>query len=174
MRTKAGMTIAIAILICLLLDAVVFAKLNIADIRPDVVIALAVALGITVGSLHAGLICGGIGLLWDIMFYKVIGLNAAIYLLAGLVCGCFFRKFYADNAIIPALLGFCISFVKDNVYAIVVAIGGGGYNYGLLLLTYILPCALFTGIMCIPAYYSLKPLLARYGKYLSEKHNEFS
>ena len=174
MRAKAGMTIAIAALICLFLNSVLFDKLNFWDIRPDMVIALAVALGITVGSMHAGLVCGGIGLLWDILFYKMIGINAAIYLLSGIICGRFFRKYYANNALIPALIGLGLSFIKDNIFAVIVALGNVSYSYPLMLVSYILPSALFTGIMCIPLFYCLKPILARYSKSLSEKRDDYA
>lgn len=174
MRARAGMIIALAALACMFLDSVLFGSLNLWDIKPDMVIALAVALGITVGGRRAGVVCGSIGLLWDILFYKMLGVNAAIYLLSGVICGKFFRKYYADNALIPALIGLGLSFFKDNVFAIIVALGGGRMNYGLMLVSYILPCALFTGIMCIPLFYILKPLLARYSKYLSEKRDDYA
>lgn len=174
MRARAGMTIALAAVICVFLDSVLFSKLNFWDIRPDMVIALAVALGITVGGSRAGLVCGGIGLLWDMLFYKMLGVNAAIYLLSGVICGRFFRKYYADNALIPAVIGLGLSFFKDNVFAIIAALGGARMNYGLMLVSYILPCALFTGVMCIPLFYILKPMLARYSKYLSEKRDDYA
>lgn len=172
MRARAGMTIALSVLVCLFLDSVLFDKLNLWDIRPDMVIALAVALGILIGGTRAGIICGSIGLLWDILFYKMLGVNAAIYLVSGVICGTFFRKYYADNALIPALLGASLSFVKDNVLAIIAALGGARIGYGFMLISYILPCAVFTGVMCIPLYFVLKPMLARYSKYLSEKRDD--
>ena len=170
MTKKVVPSIIIAALICMFLDNVVFTRLNIAGIRPDMLMTLTVTLGILIGSTRAQLICGGIGLLCDIFITKLFGLNCAVYLLAGLISGMFFRKFYTDNVVFPALLTLALAFLREHIIAGAAAITGSSFNYGLLLITYILPCSVFTAVMCIPMFAILKPLLSQYGKFISEKH----
>ena len=170
MLKKAGITITIASLVCVFLDCIVFTRVNIMGVRPDMIMVLCVTLGILTGHLRSQLICGGIGLLCDIFIAKLFGLNCAVYLLAGLISGMFFRKFYTDNVVFPALLTLALAFLREHIIAGAAAITGSSFNYGLLLITYILPCSVFTAVMCIPMFAILKPLLSQYGKFISEKH----
>ena len=169
MTKKVVPSIIIAALICMFLDNVVFTRLNIAGIRPDMLMTLTVTLGILIGSTRAQLICGGIGLLYDILLGKFLGLNCAVYVVSGIVAGVFFRKFYTDNVIFPAVVTLILAFVRENVFAVTVALTGVKFNYALMLFAYIIPCAAATALMCIPMYAVMKSFLYQYGKYLSDK-----
>ena len=169
MTKKVVPTIAISALVCIFLDEVIFSRVNILGVRPDLLMALTVSFGILIGSVRSQIICGGIGLLYDIAAGRMIGLNCAIYVVAGLVSGLFFRKFYTDNIVFPAFLTLILAFFRENVLALASALSGGHFNYGLMLIAYMIPCAIFTAITCIPIYLIQKPLLAQYGRYISDK-----
>lgn len=169
MTKKVTLTIVLTALVCLFLNGIVFSRLNIAGIRPDMIMAMTVSLGILIGSTRTQFICGGIGLLLDIIAGRFIGLNCAIYVIAGLVAGTFFRKFYTDNVVFPAFSAMILAFFRENMLALFSAISGTHFNYALMLVAYMIPCAIFTGVMCIPIYLIHKPLLSQYGRYISDK-----
>ena len=171
MTKKVVPTIIISALICLFLNGIVFTRLNIAGIRPDMVIALTVSIGILLGSVRAEIICGAIGLLLDVSVGRFIGLNAAIYVITGFVAGRFFRKFYSDNVIFPAVIALAAGFLRENVLALFAAITGAQFNYAVMLFAYMIPCALMTGVACILIYLIQKPLFEQYGRYIYDKQS---
>ena len=155
------LTAFIAMLVCIQLDSVVFARLNLFDIRPDAMLAAAVSFGILQGSMF-GAVYGAIGgLIMDLFFGTSLGLYSALYLTAGLAAGFFYKKFYADNLIVPAAAAAVAGFVKDLILAFIKAAGGAKFPFAGILLRYILPCAILTGGLCARMHIVLKPQLAR-------------
>ena len=95
---------AITILVCIYFDSVFFPYFNILGVRPDMMLCAAVAFGVLAGPLSGALVGGIGGLLMDILFGRMLGFNAALYLVVGMVGGMFYQKFYADNPIIPGVV----------------------------------------------------------------------
>ena len=133
--------------------------------------ALTVTIGIMAGYIRSQIICGALGLLYDIYVCKVVGINCAVYVAAGLISGMFFRKFYTDNVIFPAILAAILVFIKENINAIITGVSGTSYNYALALIAFIIPKAVLTAIVTIPIYAVMKPMLADYSKYISDKRS---
>ena len=135
---------AISIIIGMYLDSVLFAKVNIAGVVPDCVLVVIVCMGIQLGATEAAAVGCAAGLVIDILFGKAVGINAIAYMVAGSVGGIFYKKYFADNMIIPVLtVGVC-AFLKENLMAI---------------LTRMVPSALMSAALCIPAHALLKPRL---------------
>lgn len=154
-------SVAISLLLAMYLDSVFFGRLNLVGIRPDCVLALSVSLGVLLG-LQEGMLFGLLGgLLMDVFFGRAIGLSAMIYMLCGIAGGAFYKKFYADNIIVPAVTAAICALVKENFLALVVRIQGGNFGYFEMLFAYMLPCALLTGGLCALAHLLLKPTLQR-------------
>ncbi len=155
------LTAFVAMLVCIQLDSVVFARLNLFDIRPDAMLAAAVSFGILQGSMF-GAVYGAIGgLIVDLFFGTSLGLYGSLYLMAGLAAGVFYKKFYADNLIVPAAAAAVAGFAKDLILALIKAAGGAQFPFVGILLRYILPCAILTGVLCALMHIALKPQLAR-------------
>lgn len=155
------LTAAVMILICMQLDSVVFARINLFDIRPDAMLAATVSFGILQGSLF-GAVYGAIGgLLMDLLFGTSLGLYSALYLVAGLGAGFFYKKFYADNLIVPAAAAAVAGFVKELALAVIKMAGGAQFSFAGILVRYIVPCAILTGVLCALMHIALKPQLAR-------------
>ena len=127
------------------LDNTFFNLINLYGIRPDIELAMIVSLGVLIGSGPAGAIGFGLGLLADIFFNKIVGLTALTYMLTGVFAGFFYRKFYADNIIIPTVTAAIAAFLKAHVFFIAALIAGAKPSYLLTLAAHILPCALLTG-----------------------------
>ena len=96
--------LALVLVMAFYLDNTLFNSIEIYGLRPDVTLAVVVSLGVLIGSAPAGAIGFGMGLLSDIFFNKIIGLSALTYMLTGVLSGFFYRKFYADNLIIPTVI----------------------------------------------------------------------
>ena len=144
---------AISIIIGMYLDSVLFAKVNIAGVVPDCVLVVIVC------ATEAAAVGCAAGLVIDILFGKAVGINAIAYMVAGSVGGIFYKKYFADNMIIPVLtVGVC-AFLKENLMAILTRMVGGRFSYFGMLITYMVPSALMSAALCIPAHALLKPRL---------------
>lgn len=140
----------------ILLDSFFFGRVNLFGIHPDILMALIVSYGVLMGALPASIIGVLLGLFMDVMFNKCIGLCAIGYMLGGYIGGLFFQKFYADNVIIPAVAAALCQFAAEHVFALGMLMSGGRFRYLVVLPTYILPCALLTGLICIPVHLLLR------------------
>ncbi|MEL7610014.1 MAG: rod shape-determining protein MreD [Bacillota bacterium] len=138
----------VAILLSVFLDSLVFARLGLYGVRPDALLGTIVSFGVLMGGLPAGLIGLAAGLFTDIFFGRFVGLGAAIYLLAGFGGGLFYRKFYADNLIVPSAAAAVAGVAKEVVMAIALALTGVKFSFFLLLVEYILPCAFLSALWC--------------------------
>lgn len=134
----------LSLVIAFYLDTTFFNIVNLYGIRPDVMLAVVVSLGVLVGPAPAGAIGLGLGLLADVFFNKIVGLTALTYMLSGVFAGIFYNKFYADNLIIPTATAAVAAFIKTHVFFAAVAIAGARPNYIVTFAAYILPCSLLT------------------------------
>ncbi len=155
------LTALVAMIVCMQLDSIVFTRLNLFDIRPDAMLAAAVSFGILQGPMF-GAVYGAVGgLVMDLFFGTSLGLYGALYLVAGLCAGFFYKKFYADNLIVPAAAAAAAGFAKDLILAIIKAASGAQFPFAGVFLRYILPCAILTGVLCALMHIAFKPQLAR-------------
>lgn len=153
--------VPILLILALYFDSILFHRLNIAGVRPDVVLAVVISFSVLAGSFKGGIAGLTVGLFSDIFFGEFVGFNALIYMLSGMAAGLFEGKFYSDNIVVAPLIAACASFLKDNIYALTLAIMGGHFYYASMLLTYILPCALITGLVCMIIHIILRPAMNR-------------
>lgn len=151
----------ITILLCMYLDSIVFTRIHLFDIRPDAMLAATVSFAVITGSLSGAVFGAAGGFLMDVLFGRSLGLYAALYMIAGLCAGFFYKKFYADNLIVPAAAAAIAGFVKDFILALILVIGGAKFSFAGILLRYILPCAVLSGMLCGMMRLTLKPLLER-------------
>lgn len=152
--------VILAMMAGLYLDSVFFARVNIAGIRPDAVMAMAASLGVILGMKPGAIIGLVTGLVADILFSPRVGLSAIGYMAAGLVGGFFYQKYYADNIIIPAAVAAVGALFKECIMAAAARLCGARFDFFGLLGSYILPCALFTALVCMPFHAVMRRLLA--------------
>lgn len=163
-------SVVLSLLAAIFLDSVLFARINIVGIRPDCLLALTVSLGVLLGQ-QEGMFFGLLGgILMDVLFGRAVGLGAMAYMLAGVAGGAFYKKFYADNIIIPSITAAICALAKENLTAVAVRLQGGRFNYFEMLFAYMLPCALLTGGLCALVHMLLKPTLQRQVKKHYERH----
>ena len=137
--------LVLVLVLAFYLDTMFFNFINLYGIRPDVTIAVIVSLGVLAGSGPAAAAGFIVGLLADILFNKMVGLSALTYMLSGFAGGIFYRKFYADNLIIPTVTCLVCFFIKEHVFLFASLFAGARPSYFLTLIAYILPSLLLTG-----------------------------
>ncbi|MBQ1817306.1 MAG: rod shape-determining protein MreD [Clostridia bacterium] len=140
--------LALSLLLCFYLDNVLFPLLSRYGLHPDMALALVVSLGVLAGPFAGGAAGFFMGLLSDLFFGKIVGLTGLALMLSGAAAGFFYRKFYADNLIIPTAAAMICSFLKEHMFLIAAAAVGAHPPYFRTLATYILPCLLLTGGVC--------------------------
>ena len=143
------------------MDSIFFTRLNLFGIRPDMLMALIVSYGMLMGRLPAAVLGCGLGLFMDAMFGKMLGLTAICYLLAAYTSGFFYQKYYADNFIMPAAIAGVAQLVSEHLMGLGMLLRGGSFPYLQTLTTYIVPCAVATGLLCIPLHLLVKSALGQ-------------
>ena len=143
------------------LDSVFFSHVSLFGAKPDMLMAALVCMAILLGGMQAGMLGAFLGLLMDILLNPILGISSIGYIVAAAISGLFYQKFYADNVIVPAVTAVVAGFVKDLLFAAVVALSGARMGFGLVLLQYILPSAAMTGAAAMGIYLICKPLLLR-------------
>lgn len=152
---------AIMAVLAFYLDNMFFIFINLYGIRPDITLALVVSLGVLLGSGPAAVTGLIMGLIADVLFNKIVGLSALCYMLSGFAAGLFYRKFFADNLVIPTVTAIICFFIKEHIFMAASLLTGARPSYFLALGTYVLPSLLLTGGVCLLLHLFLKKALFR-------------
>lgn len=149
---KRKVTMAFLVLVCIILQSTVCQMISIASIKPNLMIILTVSFGLMRGrktGLLTGFCCG---ILADLFFENILGLNTLIYMWVGYASGYFYRIFYDDDIKTPLFL---IS-VSDLAYGIIQYVFRfflrGRIHFFFYLGRIILPEVLYTLILTIFCY----------------------
>lgn len=152
---------ALAIILCFLLQSTIFQHIAFAGIVPNLMLIITSIFGFMEGrsdGMVVGFICG---LLTDIFYGSVLGLNALIYLLIGYANGAANRGFYPDDIKFPLLF---IS-VSDIVYLVMTYLSGfllrARFNVGYYFLHIMLPELVYTIVVSLFVYLILRGILLR-------------
>lgn len=152
------------IIICFLLQTTVFKGLAFGGIVPNLLIVLTAAFGFMRGE-RTGLLVGFFcGLLADIFFGNVLGLNAMIYMYIGYFNGKFNRIFFPDDIKLPLLLIFLSDLVYGFLYYVTLFLMRGRFQLDYYFLHIILPEIVYTLLMTLLLY----PLILRINKRLED------
>ena len=101
MKVKRIFITALVILVAYVLQCTVFPVLDIAGIKPNLLLIVTASFGFMRGS-KSGMLVGFLsGLLIDIQFGKMIGFYALIYLVVGFLNGLFEQMFYDEDIKLP-------------------------------------------------------------------------
>ena len=116
MKVKRIFITALVILVAYVLQCTVFPVLDIAGIKPNLLLIVTASFGFMRGS-KSGMLVGFLsGLLIDIQFGKMIGFYALIYLVVGFLNGLFEQMFYDEDIKLPLFL----IAVSDFLYGITI------------------------------------------------------
>lgn len=93
----------IVVLLNFLLQSTIFPYMAIFGVVPNTALLIVMSISLLKGKYYGGVIGLVIGLLQDMVFSSVIGINAFIYFFAGYLIGMAENKLSRDNMFIPAL-----------------------------------------------------------------------
>jgi rod shape-determining protein MreD len=145
----------------IILSGSVLSVVNIAGITPDLLLLTALSV-VFLEKTPAGILFAGIGgIVYDIMFSYYIGFYALSSVLAVSIAYAILRRMKRVRPLILAAVGFGAFIVQQMVMAAVVAAVGYEYSFFYMLLRFILPGALITAVLMLPAYYLIRILYVK-------------
>lgn len=95
--------LALTVLLNFYLQSSILPYIGVLGVVPNTAILIIVAVSLLKGRFYGGFTGVAIGLVQDIVFSPVIGVNAFIYFFAGYAVGLVENKFTKDNVLIPLL-----------------------------------------------------------------------
>lgn len=153
------------VLLNVILEATLFQFLRIADVKPDFIIILVIAYAILEGGVYSTVIGLASGLLIDIMFGRILGVNAFSYMITGYLLGQAHDNVFKDSILPPALFNFAAVLIYQHLYFFLMYMTGNllheGFSYTSILFRMILPQSLYNAV--------LGAIIYRYYLYLNEK-----
>lgn len=120
---KRFITMAIMILLCFLLQTTVFQSLVLAGEVPNLILILVVAFAYMRGRKEGMYIGFASGLLIDLVYGDVVGLNAVLFVVVGYLVGICNEIYYRDELSVPIIL---------------IAISDFGFNFAYYVLHFLL------------------------------------
>lgn len=149
---------------CVVLDCAFFTNVNLYGICPDMTLILSVLLAIYMGGLQSGIITGILGLIIDLILNSVIGITSIAYFTAAIAAGACYKKYYAEYVFVPMAYVLIFEILKQHLLFLVSVLMGSTVNYFSALVEYILPCAIASGLMIVPAHLISRALLLEKGR----------
>ncbi|MCM1134675.1 MAG: rod shape-determining protein MreD [Clostridium sp.] len=152
------------IVICFLLQTTFFQGLAFGGIVPNLLIILTSSFGFMRGE-KTGLVTGFFcGLLADIFFGNVLGLNAMIYMYIGYTNGKFHQIFFPDDIKLPLFLILVSDMAYGFLYYVTLFLMRGRFHISYYFMHIILPEAVYTILITLLLY----PLVLKINKLLEE------
>ncbi|MBQ7584356.1 MAG: rod shape-determining protein MreD [Lachnospiraceae bacterium] len=159
---------AFAIIICFLFQSTLFQNIAFAGIVPNLMIIITSIFGIMEGRTDGMLVGFTCGILIDIFYGSVLGLNALIFLIIGYVNGVANRGFYPDDIKFPIIF----IAASDTVYLILTYITGflfrARFDIGYYFIHLMLPELIYTVAVAIMIYIPIRNLLLRFDRKAEE------
>lgn len=141
---------SICILCLFLLQSTWSTLLSIGSIRPNLLIIATASLGF-LGGKRTGIYAGFFsGLLIDVVFRSVYGMNALIYMYIGFTCGTFKKVLFPKDIKLPLLLIVVSDFAYNILYYFFLFFFRGKFEFAYYLRSIVLPEMVYTTILaCI-------------------------
>ncbi len=143
---------AVIIIAAYLLQCTVFSSLELAGIKPNLLIIITASFGFMRGS-REGMLVGFVsGLLADIQFGDMIGFYALIYLLVGFINGLFQRLYFDEDIKLPLFLISISEFLYGIIVYFLTYLLRSDFNFLLYLNKIILPELIYTIVITLGLY----------------------
>lgn len=122
-------------------------KAVIHGVKPDLLLLLAVALGILYGPRTGAAVGFAAGILQDLLLGQYIGLHAFSKALTGAVAGLVEREVFKENLILPIFAGFIGTVVNEVTIFALLHLFGRRMELGYSWRTIILPVAVYNTVL---------------------------
>lgn len=144
--------------VSVILSGSVFSVAQIAGIAPDILILTIAGIVLLEKSTFPVIYAAIWGIVYDILYSTVLGMNAFAYAMAAVVLLFALRKFSRINPIMIAGAGFIAYFVKEIVLGICVVAQGADPYMAYMFIRYILPGSAICAALMFPAYLLMNKL----------------
>ena len=152
MKIKRFLITAVIIIAAYLLQCTVFSSLELAGIKPNLLIIVTASFGFMRGSREGVLVGFVSGLLADIQFGDMIGFYALIYLLVGYINGMFQRLYFDEDIKLPLFLIAISEFLYGIIVYLLTYLLRSDFNFLLYLNKIILPELIYTIVITLGLY----------------------
>lgn len=149
------------IIVCYLLQTTVMQKLALANIVPNLILIIVVAIGYMRGKVEAMFIGLLLGLLVDCQYNSLIGVCGLIYMLVGYLVGLCNKIYYRDDYTIPILLVGLSDIFYNFVYYILTFLLRNRTNLPYYFLKIMLPELVYTVLVSILLYKLIHSVITR-------------
>ncbi len=143
--------------------------LQVSEVRPDLLLVLSLAVGLTFGPREAGWIGAAAGLCEDFLSGRQVGLFTASLALVSYLMALAGQKVYREHVAVPVMAGFVGTWMLHVVEATLSLVGGIDSNWHLMGLPTLLEAganAVLTGLAYGPVR-RLEGLFSRGGRYVA-------
>ena len=152
LKIKRYLITAVIIIAAYLLQCTVFSSLELAGIKPNLLIIVTASFGFMRGSREGVLVGFVSGLLADIQFGDMIGFYALIYLLVGYINGMFQRLYFDEDIKLPLFLIAISEFLYGIIVYFLTYLLRSDFNFLLYLNKIILPELIYTIVITLGLY----------------------
>lgn len=140
------------ILVCYLLQTTVMHKIALANIVPNLILIIVVAIGYMRGKVEAMFLGLFLGLLVDCQYNSLIGVCGLLYMLVGYLVGLCNKIYYRDDYTIPILLVGLSDIFYNFLYYILTFLLRNRTNLPFYFIKIMLPELVYTVLVSILLY----------------------
>lgn len=98
---KRYLSFFVLLIVCFILQTTLFTYLQIANVVPNLILVVTVAAGLLYGR-RGGMLAGvASGLLIDLMYGNVVGVNMLIFSIIGYLCGAASKLYFEEDFMVP-------------------------------------------------------------------------
>ena len=151
---KRKLVTLLMVFVCFIVQTTVWNLFPLGNVKPNLLLILTVSMGLMRGR-HTGLWVGFVsGLMIDLFYGTIFGLNALIYMYLGYINGCFYKVFFDDDLKVPMVMTAVSGFVYNMIFYAVQFLFRQRYEFFAYLTHIILPEILYT-VLCTLVLYKL-------------------
>ena len=149
---KRYISLFIMVIICFLLQTTIFQHFKLANVSPNLLVALTAASGIMFGR-KAGMFTGFMsGILIDFIYCSIIGVNILIFVLIAYLNGTANRIYYKDDLSMPLFFIGISDLIYGILYFLFYFLLKGRLHFLFYLQSIILPGLIYTLLVSIVVY----------------------
>lgn len=137
----------LVIILAILLQSTVFTFLQVAGVKPDLILLVVVFNGFLRGSREGAFLGFLAGLAQDVFTGNYIGLNALTKMLAGYLVGLAEARFYKESVIIVSLVTFMAGILNQLAYYVLLFYLGIQIPPFFAIFQVVIPAAIYTGLL---------------------------
>jgi len=159
---------ALIIFVNFIMQSTLFTHIEFFGIRPNSALIIVVAISLLRTDVEGAIAGFFAGLLQDIVFGRVIGLNALLYMCIGAVCGKPFKSFYQENYFLPILLAAGATLFYEFAIFVASFLFRGRLDMMFYFQRIILPSIAYNAFLAFPIY----RIIYSINKFLEKKERE--